>query len=328
MGPKYEFTDETLNWNDCILHRIRRLSDGKLGGWIESEDNLSQEGNCWVDGDAKVYENARVYGNAKVSDEAQVYGKAKVCDDTAVYDNARVYDNAEVYGDASVNDSARVYGNARIKGWIYGNAEVYDEAEVYGYANVYDNAEVYGNAKVYDYAAVYGEAEVYGTAWVHGNAHIYGNMQIDYGTYFDGYYCGDYDEDYDEDDSSNNELKEIVQDFIYKVDDSSKLTAQTGYDSIDDFFNDPMTNDLYLDTLTIYTVDTKEPLIKLQKVEVEDETEFKFIVEITNEDGDDFRFRSIIKSQEHLNQLIQRTVEALKQYPEFNRYTDDLSNCL
>ena len=46
MGPKYEFTDKTITNDGHILHEIRRLSDGKIGGWIESEDNLSQEGNC------------------------------------------------------------------------------------------------------------------------------------------------------------------------------------------------------------------------------------------------------------------------------------------
>ena len=46
MGPKYEFTDETMNYDGHTLHRIRHLSDDKLGGWIEKEENLSQEGNC------------------------------------------------------------------------------------------------------------------------------------------------------------------------------------------------------------------------------------------------------------------------------------------
>lgn len=44
MGPKYKFTGETINFDDHVLHRIKRLSDDKLGGWIESEKNLSQEG--------------------------------------------------------------------------------------------------------------------------------------------------------------------------------------------------------------------------------------------------------------------------------------------
>ena len=42
MGPKYKFTDETKSSIEGnILHRIKRLSDGKLGGWIEKEENLS-----------------------------------------------------------------------------------------------------------------------------------------------------------------------------------------------------------------------------------------------------------------------------------------------
>ena len=37
MKPKYEFTDETLEWKGHTLHRIRRLNDGIIGGWIEQE---------------------------------------------------------------------------------------------------------------------------------------------------------------------------------------------------------------------------------------------------------------------------------------------------
>ena len=53
MGKKYEFTGETLEHEGRTLKRIRRLSDGKLGGWIESEDNLSHYGGAWVCGEAK-----------------------------------------------------------------------------------------------------------------------------------------------------------------------------------------------------------------------------------------------------------------------------------
>ena len=63
-------------------------------------------------------------------------------------------------------------------------------------------------------------------------------------------------------------------------------------------------------------------------MKADNKTEFKFIVDTTNEDSDDFIFRSTIKSQEQLNQLIQQTVEALRQYPEFNKYADDLESCL
>lgn len=73
---KYELTDETIEVYGTALHRIKALKDfgnvkkGELGGYVESERNLSQEGNCWVYGDAKVYGNAWVYGNAEVCGDA------------------------------------------------------------------------------------------------------------------------------------------------------------------------------------------------------------------------------------------------------------------
>ena len=53
---KYKLTDDTVTLaNGTVLHRIRALEDfgrvkaGDLGGYIQSEDNLSHEGDCWVD---------------------------------------------------------------------------------------------------------------------------------------------------------------------------------------------------------------------------------------------------------------------------------------
>lgn len=368
MGPKYEFTDETMNYDGHLLHRIRRLSDNMLGGWIEKESNLSQDGDCWVEddakvyGDAKIYDNAivtgkavvcdfaKVYGNASVyyeahvTNNAEVYDNARVCGNAWVYENAKIFSNAKVYDDAQVNmnaiicDDAKVFGNAK----VYSTAQVYDHADVYGYAQVYGNANVYGNAKIYegadvcghsqifDNAKVYGIAQVFGNAEVYDNAHIYDNAWV----YGDAKICGNAiingtikisnGKHTGKEDSS----KEVIQDFIYKVDDSNKITTQTEYDSIEEFFSEPIKNDVKLDTLVICAVDTKDTLIKLQKVETDDKTEFKFIVDITNEDGEDFIFRSIIKSQEHLNQLIQQTIDMLKQSPQFTKYVDDLENCL
>ena len=80
---KYELTDETIEFYGRTLHRIRACRDfvtiagkqvktGDLGGFVETEENLSHDGMCWVWGNAKVYGNARVYGNA------EVYGDAKI----------------------------------------------------------------------------------------------------------------------------------------------------------------------------------------------------------------------------------------------------------
>lgn len=63
---KYEFTGETKQINGVTLRRIKRLSDGLVGGWIEKEENLSHEGECFVYGSAQVSDYARVFGSAQV----------------------------------------------------------------------------------------------------------------------------------------------------------------------------------------------------------------------------------------------------------------------
>ena len=108
---KYRLTDETKEWCGHTLHKIEYTEewleeqdlDELEGGWIESEDNLSQEGNAKVYGNAQVYGNALVYGNAWVYGNTRVHGDALVHGDAQVFGDARVYGNALVYGNARVS---------------------------------------------------------------------------------------------------------------------------------------------------------------------------------------------------------------------------------
>ena len=126
MDRKYELLEDNyINYCGKALYRIKALRDfgyikkGELGGYIQSENNLSHEGECWVYGNAKVYEDARVFGNAKVFMNARVYGNAKV------FGEAEVYDNAEVYGNSKIFENAEVYVNAVInKGRIIGRVSM------------------------------------------------------------------------------------------------------------------------------------------------------------------------------------------------------------
>ena len=104
---KFELTDEFItNAFGNKLFRIKAIVDfgtiraGELGGFVEKEENLSNDDNAWV------YGNAQVYGNALVSGNAQVYGNA------SVYGNAWVYDDARISGNAQVSGNASVFGNA------------------------------------------------------------------------------------------------------------------------------------------------------------------------------------------------------------------------
>ena len=128
---KFELTSEFItNIFGTKLFRIKALIEfgnvkaGELGGFVEKEENLSQDGNAWV------YDSARVYDNARVCGDARVYGNACVCGDACVCGNACVYDNARVCGDARVYDNACVCGNAR----VYGDAGY---ATVHGFGSEY-----------------------------------------------------------------------------------------------------------------------------------------------------------------------------------------------
>jgi len=127
---KYKLTKNKKTIGEITVYQIEALKDflnvkkGDLGGWIEKESNLSQQGDCWVSGDARVYGRAMVCDNAQVSGDAWVYGRAMVCDNAQVSGDAWVYGRARVYGDAWVYGDARVSGNARVSGdaWVYGRA--------------------------------------------------------------------------------------------------------------------------------------------------------------------------------------------------------------
>jgi len=138
------------------LRDFGSVRTGDKGGYIESDANLSHEGNCWV------------------FDDAQVYGTARVFDDAQVCDTARVCGKAQVFGNAQIFDKARVSGNAR----IFGKARIFGTAQVSGTAQIFDTAQIFGKAWIF------GTAQVSGTALAYGNARIFRDTQITAGYAF------------------------------------------------------------------------------------------------------------------------------------------------
>lgn len=157
MKRKYELTKTTVKVGDRVLHRIRALKTfgdvkkGDLGGWVEKENNLSQEGDCWIYDEARVYGDARVFGNANVSMYA------------SVFDNAEVYEHAEVFGNAEVSGNARIFGVAT----LFGCARVSERAQVYGYASVggltriIENARIFGTVRLWESVTLCGDLKMH-----------------------------------------------------------------------------------------------------------------------------------------------------------------------
>ena len=126
MEKKYEILTDPDNTLWETLHRIRALKDfgdvkkGDLGGWIKSEENLSQEGLCWVYDDARVTDHAVVRDSAivkdysRINDYAKISGRATVSGVAHVYGYASVRENAKVFGKAVLNNNIMVGKNAHI----------------------------------------------------------------------------------------------------------------------------------------------------------------------------------------------------------------------
>lgn len=94
MNKKYDLVEEEKYGKK--LFRLVSLKDfanvkvGDLGGLVQNESNLSQDGDCWIG------IHAYVTGNVKVSGDAQIYEKASVWGDVQVYGNAKIFGKSHI----------------------------------------------------------------------------------------------------------------------------------------------------------------------------------------------------------------------------------------
>lgn len=239
-SPKYEILKDDAKKFDGLSHteyyqsettyssvdpvrtayRIRALRDfgdvkmGDLGGYVESEKNLSHEGNCWIydeavaccdavvkddavmrnearagqsaviSGDAELFGDARIKGYAEVTDHARAGWKwdgiqnaegYKNGDTTVIQGCSKVSGHAQVLGEVVVDDHAVIRGNASVEGkWPTIPADKY---KAYYIGCVSDNAVIEGNAKVTN-AYVERNAHIHEDALVSGHPKMSGHATI------------------------------------------------------------------------------------------------------------------------------------------------------
>ena len=198
---KYEFTGKTKSLLGVDVKEIRYVRDisihgisiGDIGGYLESEDNLSHDGACVVVEEASVMGLAIVKGNAHIKGNAMVSQQAIVGDYARISGYAVIYESARILGEAIVTDDARISGTASVseRAQIKGDAQVFGNALVAGVSIVDDRARVYGNAilnhsqlsksdsaHIFNQASIYGSAKVFSRATVKGNSKVFENAII------------------------------------------------------------------------------------------------------------------------------------------------------
>lgn len=179
MGKKYELVKaEELISNGKCLYKIRALTNfgrvraGDLGGYIESEKNLSHNGTCWVYDNAWVTDNAKVTGHAEIRNSAGVGGNSIIKGHARITDRARVFNSivqglAVITGDVIISSDQQPYikitGNASVSGCaqIFGHdISIDNDSEVcaYSYIHTRNNNRI----TITDEACITGNSIIYG----------------------------------------------------------------------------------------------------------------------------------------------------------------------
>ena len=125
-----------------IIHK------GQSGGYIESEQNLSQEGSCWIGFGNNVCDNALITGNAYVGGgSSKIRGNViikdnAICHNSFIQDNviiannsviktSCIKDNVEIFGNSIVKDSD-IFGNVWIENALIENKQLKDNEKIKG----------------------------------------------------------------------------------------------------------------------------------------------------------------------------------------------------
>jgi NDP-sugar pyrophosphorylase family protein len=176
IEKKYELLSGEQFGTDAFCFRIRALRDfadvkaGDLGGYVQYEDTLSHEGNCWI------YDGCMVFGGSSIIGDVQVKGESYVFQ-SMLWENVVIEGRSEITK-CTMKDNVRVSsgvvgsswccGNAIIEGHVSfshigGNAHVKKDADV-RVAVVLDNAVIETGSEInLTKAVIFGDAVIDGT---------------------------------------------------------------------------------------------------------------------------------------------------------------------
>ena len=183
---KYEIlTDEenTIKFDERVLHRIRALKDfgdvkeGNIGGFVQTEDNLSHDGNSWIYDNAKCMDDARVCDNAKMYNNSKMYDNSRMFDYSIMYDNSIMFDNSRMYNNSKMLDNSRMFDDTMMfdNSIMFDNSRMYDDTMMFGNSKMYNNAMMLDNSIMYDNSMMYNNSKMYDNSKMCDDSKMYDN---------------------------------------------------------------------------------------------------------------------------------------------------------
>lgn len=185
------------------LRDFADVTAGTRGGWLDDEQALSQDGECWI-----YDENSLVYAGARVEDNARITGVSEISHHALISGNAwvdcsqighhallsghvavqhsQVHGACHLYGHARISERCQIVGAKGLTAEQDRELQIYDSARL-SHCRVVHQAQIYGHAWL-NYAFVEHRAEVYDHARLEGNeenniwvcdcAKVYGSAHI------------------------------------------------------------------------------------------------------------------------------------------------------
>lgn len=184
MSDKYEIMKNDYiieEYKHIKLYRIKALKNfgaikkGTKGGYVESVDNLSQEGNCWINFPSMVCDNA------KITDNATILGSIKICDNAKITNDVTIsIIKGYVYGNVTISDNVVINCTKAI---IHDNVTIKGSSIIGGIATICNNVLITDNSKIAGDIGLFGDVIVSKNSDINGfNIVIDGDARICDGT--------------------------------------------------------------------------------------------------------------------------------------------------
>ncbi len=119
MEKKYELIKENDYYRIKALKNFQLITGevirkGDFGGCVRGEQNLSQEGNCWISYYAGAFGRSRVIDNAVMKDFSRAFDNSTVSGNVIMEDYSLTRDNATVSGNVVMKDFSWAKGDSII----------------------------------------------------------------------------------------------------------------------------------------------------------------------------------------------------------------------
>ena len=125
--------------------------------------------------------------------------------------------------------------------------------------------------------------------------------------------------------SYTDDTDDKLCDFIYKIDESKTLKVTTNYSSIQEYFDADYIDH---DSLDINAIGIDESIMSISKVQREDGLWYSFHVSIVADNDESFIIHTTFKTIEEFKNLLTKTIDYIKDFKGFEKYVEDLQNCL